>query len=131
MHARWRRRMLMARIEAGYGERIDDLADRLRELGHVKGWSAETLGAMQRGYHSNRDPRPIQPQEITVLAEACGVSPAFFDIDLAKLAPPDVHAELATLKAQIADLQDGALRAVQAIEELRGKGRPEAPPGDP
>jgi hypothetical protein len=116
-NARLRRRMLMARIEAGYGEKISDLADRLRELGYVDGWSKETLGAMERGRDSRLAARAIRPEEILVLAEACGVSPSFFDADFSR----PIAAGEDALRDEISDLRQrlGALATDVARHSLK------------
>lgn len=129
-HDRLRRRMLMARIEAGYGDDIADLRARLVELGYDEGWRIEKLRALQSGQYNANKPRDIRPGEIAVLAEACGVDVAFFHADFSQLDEPDLRQIVKDLRTDLADL---ALTVAQQGAELRAfrdQRPPEEPPGD-
>lgn len=129
-NARLRRRMLMARIEAGYGDNIEDLRERLVELGYDDGWSAATLGAMERGRDSRKKPRAIRPEEVPVLAEACGVAPAFFHIDFSQLDKPDLRQAIKDLRTDLADLALTVAQQGAELQAFRDQRPPEEPPGD-
>lgn len=92
---RLRRRLIAARALADIT--VKELAARIQEAGHTRGYSADNLGLMERGK------RPIQPQNIAVLAEACGVSPAFFSVDLAAL-------------GETADAANGLRERIESLE---------------
>lgn len=79
-----RRRLLAARTLAGLGQK--ELAAKLRKMGYSRGYSARTIGDMERGE------TPIQPQSIAVLAKGCGVTPAFFTVDFSTLEEPGSEA---------------------------------------
>jgi hypothetical protein len=121
-NARLRRRMLMARIEAGYGDNIADLRDRLVELGYVKDWGIEKLRALQSGQYSADKPRDIRPGEIKILAEACRVSPAFFHVDLAQLNEPggseEIERRVSKHEDQLRELRE-MIDALPSGDELR------------
>lgn len=110
---RLRRRLIAARSLADITVR--QLAERIQQAGHVRGYSADNLGLMERGR------RPIQPQNIPVLAEACGLPTAFFTIDFARLdeAPPDLTRRIEEMEAQQAD---DAIRLAQLEEAVQALG---------
>jgi transcriptional regulator with XRE-family HTH domain len=121
---RLRRRLVAARVLAGLGQ--VELAERIKAMGYARGYSARTIGDMERGETS------IQPQSIPVLAEACDVTPAFFSIDFRTLEEPDegdddLQARLTVLEAQ--QIED-AVRLAQleeAVQALAGTGHQAAP----
>lgn len=127
---RLRRRMLMARIEAGLGGHMQQLRDRLLELGYDKDWGVDKLNALQSGQYDKSKQRDIRPPEIRVLAEACGVSPAFFHTDFSALEEPDLRDEIAALHERLADLAIDVERHYAELKELRDEGRHKEPPGD-
>lgn len=127
---RLRRRMHMARIEAGYGDDMRLLRDRLVELGYVKDWGLEKLRALQSGQYNADKPRNIRPPEVRVLAEACGVSPAFFHADFSALGEREVRDEIDQLHERLADLAIDVERHYAELKELRDEGRRKEPPGD-
>lgn len=123
VHELRRRRMKVARFEAGL-DTIDKLALRIAELGYTKdggysGWSADTLGAMERGRYNDGRRRTIQPDEINVLAEACGLPTAFFHADFNALEEPSMRDELNGLKAAVAQLGADVARQAKAMQEHR------------
>lgn len=110
------RKLRTARAWAGLT--YPQLAERLKALGYQRGYSAANLQLMETGGAQ------IQPQHIPPLAEACGVSPAFFAVDFAALDGVSDHdrvealaAELRTVQLQLATIEE-ALRT-SGGEELR------------
>lgn len=125
---RLRRRLIAARALADIT--VKELAVRIQEAGHTRGYSADNLGLMERGK------RPIQPQNIAVLAEACGVSPAFFTVDFAGLddTPPDalsaIEDRLERLTAELRTEQLERANLEAALLEVIGEDLQQALGGD-
>lgn len=69
-----RRRIRAARIIAGF-DKVDDLALTL----NIDGLKRDTLYEIESGK------RAVRPHELRLIAEACGISPAFFEVDFAHL----------------------------------------------
>jgi hypothetical protein len=120
---RLRRRMRAAMALAGIPN-VPELAKRCADLGYEDGFSKGTLETM----HSGK--RTIRTSETIVLAEVCGLPAAFFSVDFATLAEPDLRQEVQTLKEQVSDLMQAALRAERAIGEWERTGRLRAEPKD-
>lgn len=112
-----RRRLVAARTLAGLGQ--VELAQRIKTMGHPRGYSARTIGDMERGE------TPIQPQAIPILAAACRVSPAFFTVDFATLASGDSELptmdDLERLRSEIRAEQVGRANLESALQELLGE----------
>lgn len=120
---RLRRRMAAAMMLAGIPN-VAALAKRCEDLGYTSGFSAGTLETMRSGKRS------IQPDEIPVLAEACGLPPLFFSIDFETLEEPTLRHDVDVLKVQVANLMESALRAERAISEWERRDRPAGRPQD-
>lgn len=125
---RLRRRLIAARALAGLT--VKQLAAEIQARGHTRGYSAENIGLMERGR------RPIQPQNIPVLAAACGLSPAFFSVDFSSLEDQDelaavgdrlerLTAELRTEQLERANLESALLEVLgeDLRQALAGEGR--------
>lgn len=103
---------------------VKALAAKIADLGYTSGFSSGTLETMRSGS------RTIQPDEIPVLAEACGLPTVFFHIDFWTLEEPSLRHDVQTLKEQVSDLMQAALRAERAIGEWERTGRLRAEPKD-
>lgn len=74
---RLRRRLVAARTLADLGQK--ELAAKIKTMGYRRGYSARTIGDMERGE------TPIQPQSFPVLAKACDLPAEFFTVDFKRL----------------------------------------------
>lgn len=74
---------MKAALQLG-GMTVELLAEKLAATGHAK-YSAKTLYSMQNG---NKGKRVISPQEGRMIADACGISRAFFTVDFTDLDEP-------------------------------------------
>lgn len=121
-----RRRLKAARAYAGLT--VKELAAVIAGRGHARGYSAENINLMER-----RGPggRAIHTRDIRVLAEACGVPPEFFTVDLSTLADdegsPSVSEQLEELRAQQADDSIRLAQLEEAVQALAATGPAEAP----
>ncbi|HTJ61554.1 MAG TPA: helix-turn-helix transcriptional regulator [Candidatus Saccharimonadales bacterium] len=125
---RLRRRMIAARTVAGLDQAA--LVAKIKELGYTRGWGKTTISSMESGG------RTIQPEEIPVLARACGVDELFFYLDFAQLEEPDVREAVAQLEDRVsggfAQIANEMARLEQSLQEHREVGHREEPPaGDP
>ena len=114
------------RIEAAMalaGLDFDTLAERIA----TKNYGSRTLRRLANPKDTARPPRG---PDLAVIAKACGVSEAFWTVDFSTLEEPDLRDQVSVLEQQVADLQDASQQALQAIEELQRRDRPEERPED-
>jgi transcriptional regulator with XRE-family HTH domain len=136
------RRLKAARTLAGY-DSADALAAEIHRQGGQRGYGATTI----RRWEVGRD-APPGPDQLAYIANVCGVSPAFFSVDLSRLGEPQEPADAAgAAHRDRLDLMEQAIVALQtdletlaglvqvlsdaAARTTRGQGRREPPPSAP
>jgi transcriptional regulator with XRE-family HTH domain len=110
------RRLKAARTLAGY-DSADALAAAIHDQGGPRGYGATTI----RRWEVGRD-TPPGPDQLAYIASICGVTPAFFSVDLSRLGEPQEPADAAGAVHQdrLALLED-AVDALRAdLETLSG-----------
>lgn len=117
---RLRRRLVAARTLAGLGQQ--ELAAKIKALGYTRGYSARTIGDMERGE------TPIQPQAIPVLAKACGLPPEFFEVDFQRLPELLEDEAAASLEDEVAKLREELKQLAKGLAEVRAQRFADGPP---
>jgi hypothetical protein len=104
------RRVRAARALAGL-DSVQALAAAINQ----RGLSTKTLRAIEQGR------RIAEPRELTAIAEACGLTPGFFRMDLQADAREGGRARLETAERQLASLWENITELRRELGEVRSQ----------